>query len=131
MLLKQRSVAIRHVSGHRLVALIEIISPANKESAESIYRVKKAASALYLGVHLLAVDAFPPTTRDSRGIHGAIWDSIQSTDQPYDLPLDEPMTLAAYVAGPQIEAYLEHLAVGGIAGNAALFAARALCRRAA
>ena len=45
---------------------------------------------------------------------------FNSADQPYDLPLDEPMTLAAYIAGPQIEAYLEHLAVGGIAGNAAL-----------
>ena len=125
MLLKQRTVAIRHVSGHHLVALIEIVSPANKDRAQSIYGfVQKAASALYLGVHLLVVDVFPPTAHDSRGIHGAIWDSIQSTDQPYDLPLDEPMTLAAYVAGPQIEAYLEHLAVGAALPEMPLFLRR-------
>src|SRR5262249_13366021 len=32
----RRTVAIRHVSGHRLVALVEIVSPANKDRAESV-----------------------------------------------------------------------------------------------
>src|SRR5262245_53310306 len=32
-LARRRSVAIRHVSGHRVVALIEIVSPANKARA--------------------------------------------------------------------------------------------------
>src|SRR5687768_16012729 len=33
---RQRTVAIRHVSGHRIVALIEIISPANKDRARHV-----------------------------------------------------------------------------------------------
>src|SRR5689334_678425 len=31
---RRRTVAIRHVSGHRLVALLEIVSPANKDRAD-------------------------------------------------------------------------------------------------
>ena len=33
-LARRRSLAIRHVSGHRLVALLEIVSPANKDRAD-------------------------------------------------------------------------------------------------
>src|SRR5436309_2164354 len=32
----RRTVAIRHVSGHRLVALLEIVSPANKDRPASV-----------------------------------------------------------------------------------------------
>jgi hypothetical protein len=34
-----------------------------------------------------------PSARDPLGIHKAIWDEIQ--DQPFDLPPDKPLTLAA------------------------------------
>src|SRR6266849_6472146 len=33
---RRRSLAVRHVSGHRLVALVEIVSPANKDRAEHV-----------------------------------------------------------------------------------------------
>ena len=33
---RRRSLAIRHVSGHRLVALLEIVSPANKDRARHV-----------------------------------------------------------------------------------------------
>ena len=108
-----RTVAIRHVSGHRLVALLEIVSPANKDRPKTVEEfASKAASALRAGIHLLVIDLFPPGRHDPYGMHGAIVQRLERTDDPYDLPPDEPLTLAAYEVGTRIEAYLEHLAVG-------------------
>src|SRR5947209_7216323 len=46
----RRTLAIRHVSGHRLIALVEIVSPANKDRLESVeVFVTKTAEALDLG----------------------------------------------------------------------------------
>jgi hypothetical protein len=112
-LARRRSLAIRHVSGHRLVALLEIISPSNKDRARHVDEfAAKAVDALQAGVHLLLVDLFPPGTHDPYGMHGAVVQRLEQSDDPYDLPTDEPLTLAAYAAGPRIEIYLEHLAVG-------------------
>ena len=61
------------------------------------------------GINLLVVDLFPPSRRDPRGIHGAIWE--QFGDEP-QLPPDKPLTVAAYAAGEQITAYVEPVAVG-------------------
>jgi Protein of unknown function (DUF4058) len=108
-----RTVAIRHVSGHRLVALLEVVSPANKDRPKSIEDfASKAVSALNAGIHLLVVDLFPPGRHDPYGMHGVITQHLQRSDEPYDLPPDEPLTLAAYEVGRSIEVYLEHLAVG-------------------
>jgi hypothetical protein len=108
-----RTVAIRHVSGHRLVALLEIGSPANKDRPKTVEDfASKAVSALIAGIHVLLVDLFPPGRHDPYGMHGVISQRLQRTDEPYDLPSDEPLTLAAYEVGNQIEVYLEHLAVG-------------------
>src|SRR5438128_5551274 len=42
----RHTVAIRHVSGHRLIALVEIISPGNKDRATHVDElVRKAADA--------------------------------------------------------------------------------------
>jgi hypothetical protein len=112
-LTRRRSLAIRHVSGHRLVALIEIVSPANKERARYVEDLAgKAVSALERGVHLLLVDLFPPGVHDPSGIHGAILDGLEPCDQPYAVSAGRPLTLASYVAGPQVDIYLEHLPVG-------------------
>src|SRR5580704_12097836 len=51
---RRRTLAIRHVSGHRLVALLEILSPANKDRRETVDEfAAKAVDALDLGVHVL------------------------------------------------------------------------------
>src|SRR5262245_29859786 len=47
--------------------------------------------------HLLVIDLLPPTPRDPHGMHKAIWDEIE--EEPFELPPDKPLTLAAYVAG--------------------------------
>src|SRR5262249_19854098 len=56
----RRTLAIRHVSGHRLIAVIEMVSPANKDRAEHVQEfVGKAVALLEQGIHLLLVDLFP------------------------------------------------------------------------
>src|SRR5438552_2483096 len=62
---RRRTLAIRHVSGHRLIALVEIVSPANKDRARhALEFAAKAVSALDAGVHLLLVDLLPPGPYD-------------------------------------------------------------------
>jgi hypothetical protein len=110
---RRRSLAIRHVSGHRLVALIEIVSPANKDRARHVANfVEKATSALDLGVHLLLVDPFPPGPHDPSGMHGAILRELEESDELYEVPADKPATLASYAAGSPVEIFVWHVAVG-------------------
>jgi hypothetical protein len=53
-------------------------------------------------------------------MHGAIVEALDDADQPYDLPSEEPLTLASYIADP-VEVYLEHLAVGATLAEMPLF----------
>ena len=106
---RRRTLAIRHVSEHRLIAILEIISPANKDRLRSVADfVGKIVPALDYGVHAFLVDLFPPGPYDSAGLHGAIWQRLEKTEEPYDLPEDDPLTLASYVAADPVEIYLEH-----------------------
>jgi hypothetical protein len=109
--LKRRTLVIRHTSGDRIVALLEIVFPGNKSSRHGLRSfVEKAVEALYRGYHLLVIDLFPPGPRDPDGIHGAIWSEFG--DAAFELPAGEPLTLAAYSAGPRKRAYIEPTAVG-------------------
>jgi hypothetical protein len=106
----RRTLVVRHVSGHRVVALIEVLSPANKDLARSVADfVEKVHAAIDQGVHVLLADLFPPGPADPGGIHAAVWDYYGDNDP---LPADRPLTLASYLARPDPEAYLEPLAVG-------------------
>jgi hypothetical protein len=111
---RRRSLAIRHVSGHRLVALLEIVSPANKDRPRHVREfTDKVLSALNVGVHVLLVDLFPPGPHDPQGLHGLLLQELEDSDERYDLPRNEPLTLASYAADPPggVDVYLEHLAV--------------------
>jgi Protein of unknown function (DUF4058) len=109
--LKRRTLVIRHTSGDRIVALLEIVSPGNKAARFAFDSfVEKAVEALYRGYHLMIVDLFPPTPRDPEGIHAAIWSEFSTTR--FHLPSNEPLTLAAYSAGSPKRAYVEPTAVG-------------------
>jgi hypothetical protein len=108
---KQSRLAIRHVSGDSVVALVEIVSPGKKSSQHALHSfTEKARDFLENGIHLLILDLFPPTPRDPQGIHGAIWSAIEKDD--FRLPPDEPLTLVAYEASPVKQAYIEPTAVG-------------------
>lgn len=108
---RRKTLAIRHVSGHRLIALLEIVSPGNKDRHEHVDDfLTKLEDALRLGIHVLLVDLFPPGVHDPVGIHGLLWDRLG--DEPDEPPAARPLTVASYVAGSVIEAYVEQLAVG-------------------
>lgn len=119
---RRRTLAIRHVSGHRLVAILEVISPANKDRVNHVEDfAAKVVSALDAGVHVLIVDLFPPGPHDPSGLHGIIHQRMEQSNEQYALPADEPLTLASYVAGPRIDVYLEHLRVGATLPEMPLF----------
>jgi len=103
-------VVIRHGRG-KVVAIIEIMSPGNKDSRNAIRTfVEKAADILNQGVNLLVVDLFPPTPRDPQGIHKAIWDEFG--DEPFEAPPGKPLTVASYISGDLPTAYVESVGVG-------------------
>jgi len=117
---RRKTLAIRHVSGHRLIALVEIVSPGNKDRREHVQEfVDKAEDSLNHGIHLLVLDVFAPGRHDPQGSHGAIWERLG--DEPETLPSDLPLTQAAYVADVPVKAYLEHLGVGSVLPEMPLF----------
>ena len=117
---KRRSIVIRHRSGDRVVALIELVSPGNKKSRGQLDRfVRKVVRALVSGIHVTLVDPFPPGKRDSAGIHGAVWAELE--DESYSQPVERPLTLAAYSAGPVNTAYVQPFAVGAVMKDMPLF----------
>jgi hypothetical protein len=121
-LARRRTLAIRHVTEHRLVAILEILSPANKDRRQHVEQfAAKVVSALDLGVHVLVVDLFPPGPHDLQGIHGVIRHQLALLEEPYDLPPDEPLTLASYAAGLGVNVYLEHAAPGAVLPDMPLF----------
>lgn len=106
-----RKLVVRHTSGHRIIALIEILSPGNKVGSEALAEfVRKAVDALRCGIHLVVVDLLPPGRHDPQGIHAEIMEALSS--EAYELPEPGRLTFAAYAAGPPPVAYLEHPAVG-------------------
>ncbi len=108
---KADRIAIRHGLG-RVVAMIELVSPGNKDSKHAIASVvAKAVDFLRNGIHLLVVDPFPPGPPDPDGIAQAIWDQLVG-DRLAGRPADEPLTVAAFDAGEPLTAYVESLAVG-------------------
>lgn len=113
--------ANRIVVKHRLgeiVCVIEIVSPGNKSGRTALRQfVEKLIDCLRQGIHLLVIDILKLTPRDPQGIHKAISDEID--EEPFELPDEKPLTLAAYVAGDllsdrEITAYVEPLDVGEI-----------------
>ena len=77
------------------------------------------AKLLRRGVHLLIVDLFPPSVRDPHGIHKAIWDQFK--EEPFDLPANQPLTLAAYSAGSEKVAYVENVGLGDMLPDMPIF----------
>lgn len=117
---KQTPLVVRHVSGDRVVAMIEIVSPGNKSTRHAIRAfVEKAGDMLERRVHLLIIDLFPPGPRDPHGIHAAIWDQIAG--KQYLPPANKPLTFAAYESGSTVRAYVRPGAVGDSIPDMPLF----------
>ncbi len=116
----QRRVVIRHESGDRIVALIEIVSAGNKSGQHALDTfVNKVAAALSQGIHVLIIDLHPPTARDPNGLHTVIWEKIGG--EAFMPPAGLPLTLASYEAGPVVSAHVEPVAVGRAMPDMALY----------
>ncbi len=115
-------VAVRHVSTHDVVALVELLSPGNESNARDYFQlVAKLGGALRHGLHLVVLDPFPPTSRDRNGIHAAIWKDVGGKP-PYVLPAGKPLTLAAYANNEdKLRAYVQPVAVGDVLPSLPLF----------
>jgi hypothetical protein len=117
---KRSRLTVRHASGDRAVAMVEIVSPGNKASRHALRSfVDESVELLDAGIHLLIVDLFPPNSRNPQGIHAAIWSEIENDD--FQLPPDQRLTLAAYSAGELKRAFIEPVAVGGTFPHMPLF----------
>jgi len=96
----------------RVVAIIEITSPGNKDGRGKVQSLaSKIATYLEAGVHVLLIDILPPGNHDPFGIHGAVWEYYGR--KRYTPSSDEPLSLVSYrvgAGGP--EALIEPVAVG-------------------
>jgi Protein of unknown function (DUF4058) len=119
---RHRAIVVRRASNDRVVAVIEVVSPGNKDSGHAIRAfVAKTADLLERGIHLLMVDLFPPTPRDPRGIHEAIWGEpigVEAAPMP-----NRPLTMVTYAAGEEERALVRLVAVGEALPDMPLFLA--------
>lgn len=123
---KKSSIAIRHVSGDRVVAVLEIVSPGNKATAHAFQKfVEKALELLEERVHLLVIDPLLPGARDPNGVHAAIWEAF--VGESFQLPPDKPLTFASYECDVATRAYIEPIAVGDALPDMALFLEPGVC----
>ena len=108
---RKNTVAVKHVSDDRVVAVIEVLSPGNKESSRALRAfVDKTIDLMAKGIHLLVIDLYPPTPRDPHGIHSVIQEEL--TGEPFLPPPDEPLTAVAYESGIPPRAHIEPVKVG-------------------
>ena len=113
-------VVIRHASGDRVVALLEILSPGNKHSQFEINRfLDKLDQSLIRGCHLLLLDLHHPGTFDPQGIHSAFWGRRSAS--AHGVTSERPLGLSAYRADIHPTAYFQPLAVGERLPNMPLF----------
>ena len=113
-------IVIRHGRGV-VVAIIEIVSPGNKNSNSGIRKfVEKTADFMEQGVHMLVVDLFPPTSRDPHGLQQTICEEIED-GLKFELDPGKDRTVGAYFSGEQPTAYLECFGVGDVLPNLPIF----------
>ena len=117
---KAKAIVIRHLSGHQVIAIIEIVSSGNKSNqTDAAAFINKASQLILAGIHLLIVDLYPPNPRAPQGIHRAIWG--EGRDGDFALPDDKPLTCVSYKGYPGAEVFLEPVAVGDILPTMPLF----------
>lgn len=105
-----RTLAIRHGRGHRIVALIEIVSNSNKNTESGVREfVDKTALALRAGIHVAILDLLPPTKRAPDGLFVEVEYAL--TNQARERPAGRPLSFASFRAWPPT-LYLQTFAVG-------------------
>ena len=111
---------MRHRSGDRLVAMIEIFSAGNKTDAADIGSlVEKTVVALSKGIQVVLIDLHPPGPFDPRGLHNLIWTELGQ--DPIDVPSEKPLQVVSYLSDGKVSSFIEPLAVGDRLPEAPLF----------
>lgn len=114
-------IVLKHHLG-RTVAVIEIVSPGNKDSKRALREfVDKTVDFLRAGIHVLVIDLFPPTPRDPSGIHKVIWDEFH--DEEFEFPEGRDRTLVSYEVGGVRVAYIEPIGLAQALPEMPLFLA--------
>lgn len=108
----QRFLSIRHLSSHRVVALLEVVSPGNKNN-QARYEafIHQTVDAIRRRVNVLLVDVHGTGRFDQNGINA----SIRNMISPHSTPVIDQArhsTLASYCLDPprSLDIYLEHVA---------------------
>jgi len=116
---KDRLLEIFRAEDNRLVAVIEVVSPGNKNSAGGLeVFLRKSVEFLNAGIHLVVLDAVPPSNFAPKGIHAAIWEQLTGESVPDPA---KPLTMVSYAAGTQVRAYVSEVAPGDAIPDTPLF----------
>jgi hypothetical protein len=104
---RARRIVVRTQDDHRVIAIVEIVSPGNKDNRYRLQAfVEKIVQTIRQGIHVLLIDLLPPGKLDPQGLHNEIWQALGSDHTEFLAEL--PLTLASYFArseGP--EAFVE------------------------
>jgi len=108
---RPRVLVVRHVTGDRVVAIVEVVSPGNKSDAADFGAlVEKTVASLSKGIHVVLIDLHPPGPYDPDGIHNVVWRELGQ--EPTEFFPDRPLAVVSYAAGRAgVKAYIEPLSV--------------------
>jgi hypothetical protein len=109
---RARRIVVRTQRDHRVIAIVEIVSPGNKNNRYRLQTfVEKTIRAILRGIHVLIIDLLPPGSLDPQGLHNEIWLALGSIRTEFSP--DRPLTLVSYLARLESpEAFIEPTAVG-------------------
>ena len=110
--INRKSLRIRHVSGNRVVALVEIVSPGNKDRAATVQSfVNKTARAIKAGIHVVVLDVFPARHEGPGGLGVRVWH--EAGGKPVAVPPERPLIQTSVrVDDGAPHLYAQPLAVG-------------------
>jgi hypothetical protein len=116
----QRRIKVHRREDHRVVSLVEIVSPGNKSSKKAVAQfVGNVERAIGDGIHVLVIDPIRPGRRDPNGIHALIWSALGG--KPYTAPANAPLTVVAYEATNGPRCYVNPFRVGQAVPDSPLF----------
>jgi hypothetical protein len=117
---RPRVIAVRHRSGDRLVAMIEIVSAGNKQDAADLGSLlEKTVVALSKGIHVVIIDLHPPGPFDPQGLHNLVWAELGQEE--VKLPAGRPLQVVSYLSRRKVLSFIEPLRCGDRLPEAPLF----------
>ena len=114
---RNRAIVIRQETDERPVAVLEVVSRSNKDTAKRLGEfVAKVRGTLDAGIHVVLLDLLPPSDFSPGGLHVSISSDIGlhvSPDRPEWQPTERPIASISYLADRMgMRAYYEYLKVG-------------------